>query len=111
MKWSSYVFCARGFQRDLHSFPTRRSSDLGPFYVAGRWGPQIVEAAEVDLRDPEQAAIFRASTQDRKSTRLNSSHLGISYAVFCSKKKNTTKKQSTEQPVTSYSTLGCTVVP
>src|SRR5205814_4503324 len=27
--------------------------------------------------------------QDRKSTRLNSSHLGISYAVFCLKKKNT----------------------
>src|SRR5262245_65008123 len=28
-------------------------------------------------------------TQDRKSTRLNSSHLGISYAVFCLKKKKT----------------------
>src|SRR5256885_10565282 len=29
-------------------------------------------------------------TRDRKSTRLNSSHLVISYAVFCLKKKNTT---------------------
>src|SRR5438045_6434443 len=29
---------------------------------------------------------------DRKSTRLNSSHLGISYAVFCLKKKKTKKK-------------------
>src|SRR5262245_65153256 len=28
--------------------------------------------------------------RDRKSTRLNSSHLGISYAVFCLKKKNMT---------------------
>src|SRR5258705_3342411 len=28
--------------------------------------------------------------RDRKSTRLNSSHLGISYAVFCLKKKNIT---------------------
>src|SRR5205814_10209659 len=28
-------------------------------------------------------------SQDRKSTRLNSSHLGISYAVFCLKKKRT----------------------
>src|SRR5947199_5994089 len=28
-----------------------------------------------------------ANTKDRKSTRLNSSHLGISYAVFCLKKK------------------------
>src|SRR5690625_6954761 len=30
--------------------------------------------------------------QDRKSTRLNSSHVAISYAVFCLKKKKTTKK-------------------
>src|SRR5262245_6439154 len=30
--------------------------------------------------------------RDRKSTRLNSSHLGISYAVFCLKKKKTTLK-------------------
>src|SRR5262245_54633781 len=30
------------------------------------------------------------AAEDRKSTRLNSSHLGISYAVFCLKKKNTT---------------------
>src|SRR2546426_8897073 len=31
-----------------------------------------------------------ATQQDRKSTRLNSSHLVISYAVFCLKKKNST---------------------
>jgi len=31
---------------------------------------------------------FRFAKADRKSTRLNSSHLGISYAVFCWKKKN-----------------------
>src|SRR3712207_7394769 len=31
----------------------------------------------------------RALVQDRKSTRLNSSHANISYAVFCLKKKNT----------------------
>src|SRR5436853_1539954 len=34
-------------------------------------------------------------TQDRKSTRLNSSHLGISYAVFCLKKKK--KKKHTKK--------------
>src|SRR5437899_10007683 len=34
-----------------------------------------------------------STAEDRKSTRLNSSHLGISYAVFClKKKKNTTYK-------------------
>src|SRR5690242_21354871 len=32
-----------------------------------------------------------ASTLDRKSTRLNSSHMSISYAVFCLKKKKTQK--------------------
>src|SRR5947199_6965156 len=36
--------------------------------------------------------------QDRKSTRLNSSHLGISYAVFCLKKKKK-KKRKTKQIV------------
>src|SRR5205814_4019557 len=37
----------------------------------------------------ENCAIFSLGIMpDRKSTRLNSSHLGISYAVFCLKKKN-----------------------
>src|SRR5256885_8304926 len=35
-----------------------------------------------------QAGLARPDHQDRKSTRLNSSHLVISYAVFCLKKKN-----------------------
>src|SRR2546426_2792634 len=35
-----------------------------------------------------------AGIQDRKSTRLNSSHLVISYAVFCLKKKNITKSNA-----------------
>src|SRR5205814_5168869 len=34
---------------------------------------------------------------DRKSTRLNSSHLGISYAVFCLKKKKKKKKKKNAQ--------------
>src|SRR5262245_64348718 len=35
----------------------------------------------------QYALMTEASGEDRKSTRLNSSHLGISYAVFCLKKK------------------------
>src|SRR5438045_9468959 len=49
-----------------------------------RRGPRAVGApypAGGQLRRPGSA------TRDRKSTRLNSSHLGISYAVFCLKKK------------------------
>src|SRR5947199_3920543 len=38
---------------------------------------------------------FGSGLGDRKSTRLNSSHLGISYAVFCLKKKK--KKKNTKQ--------------
>src|SRR5947199_571005 len=38
-------------------------------------------------RAPEHLGPFAVLEQDRKSTRLNSSHLGISYAVFCLKKK------------------------
>src|SRR5439155_17285924 len=36
-------------------------------------------------------ARYRAREADRKSTRLNSSHVAISYAVFCLKKKNGSK--------------------
>src|SRR5256885_4744196 len=35
-----------------------------------------------------KAAVTQSAERDRKSTRLNSSHLVISYAVFCLKKKN-----------------------
>src|SRR5438874_5247629 len=38
--------------------------------------------------------IIREKAKDRKSTRLNSSHVEISYAVFCLKKKKYTKKHS-----------------
>src|SRR5256885_7731261 len=42
-----------------------------------------------------EAARDRSEKSDRKSTRLNSSHLVISYAVFCLKKKNQSKQQTT----------------
>src|SRR3712207_8286210 len=38
-------------------------------------------------RDPSTSSEQRPDHQDRKSTRLNSSHANISYAVFCLKKK------------------------
>src|SRR3712207_8507847 len=37
---------------------------------------------------PDAAAVCRLGGEDRKSTRLNSSHANISYAVFCLKKQN-----------------------
>src|SRR5262245_63421775 len=56
---------------------------------------------------PDWRRAAAASRRDRKSTRLNSSHLGISYAVFCLKKKKKrkadqqNKKQKTAAQVSS----------
>src|SRR3712207_8130758 len=48
---------------------------------------RLRELAEDELDRPLRRAI-----EDRKSTRLNSSHANISYAVFCLKKKNNNHK-------------------
>src|SRR5207248_8445076 len=95
----------------LHPFPTRRSSDLRAQrrhdvarpgkradakleMVAGR----VSRSGELDCDQwhgsaatkwPDEAAGCRCAgfrSEDRKSTRLNSSHRTISYAVFCLKK-------------------------
>src|SRR5690606_40003656 len=97
--------------RYLHSFPTRRSSDLVggiagvsvvvlavlslgsslfPKYM--KWSPANAQSQASDYlltgvwQDSLTLMIF--TSLDRKSTRLNSSHVKISYAVFCLKKKD-----------------------
>src|SRR3712207_7850528 len=50
--------------------------------------------SEVHLVDRHRALERLAVPADRKSTRLNSSHANISYAVFCLKKKKRSKTQS-----------------
>src|SRR5947208_10127630 len=50
--------------------------------------PQLVDAVLVDEDLDAGAGAVLAQPLDRKSTRLNSSHQIISYAVFCLKKKN-----------------------
>src|SRR5206468_7010374 len=85
----SFFFHCSGDHRDLHSFPTRRSSDLStnpPATPACRWRGPGGPGAAPPGRDPAHRR------EDRKSTRLNSSHDQISYAVFCLKKKKKTKK-------------------
>src|SRR5947209_10632253 len=49
-------------------------------------GPLLLAGGQVE-RDYGTPAIVLATGKDRKSTRLNSSHANISYAVFCLKKK------------------------
>src|SRR5205814_2857094 len=48
-------------------------------------GPDFARWTVIDATGAADTVVIRI--QDRKSTRLNSSHLGISYAVFCLKKK------------------------
>src|SRR3712207_8111544 len=53
-------------------------------------GEQVAVAdVEEEVRGPGVVAVLDQLGQDRKSTRLNSSHANISYAVFCLKKKKT----------------------
>src|SRR5207249_12316580 len=69
---------------DLHSFPTRRSSDLASvnFVTSSRTRDDAAPCPPCTARNA-----FAMAKADRKSTRLNSSHVSISYAVFCLKKK------------------------
>src|SRR5690606_39983434 len=101
--------CSYGAHRGLLSFPTRRSSDLHSPPVPGersKWsqspsrtpsrsamesgriasraGLPVTRSRRQMLAEAENAV---TSPPDRKSTRLNSSHVKISYAVFCVKKK------------------------
>src|SRR5205814_4803161 len=92
--------------RLLPPFPTRRSSDLlarasdpdrrpVPRRRRGRCDPARDRRAPGDALGPTGDRRESRRRVDRKSTRLNSSHLGISYAVFCLKKKKpTVEKQA-----------------
>src|SRR3712207_8637568 len=53
----------------------------------GRDGPHVGEEPEAFAHGDVEALVAAALGGDRKSTRLNSSHANISYAVFCLKKK------------------------
>src|SRR5258705_4566639 len=55
-------------------------------HAAGSWNTQTRAGTISRTRG---IRLVRQRSRDRKSTRLNSSHLGISYAVFCLKKKKT----------------------
>src|SRR5437773_9319989 len=84
--------CSRD-HRDLHSFPTRRSSDLESEVLETRDGGHRI--VRVQRREHEVSCHRGLHTnEDRKSTRLNSSHITISYAVFCLKKKKNSRYPS-----------------
>src|SRR3712207_7228608 len=81
-------------------FRSKRGADRGPPRLGAltspgriRDGPRRLEhagrtASVPIVRRVSRAAKAQPPPEDRKSTRLNSSHANISYAVFCLKKKN-----------------------
>src|SRR5438552_11058572 len=90
MRWSvrssifiSWVWNCAG-RPAIHSFPTRRSSDLPDrvLRISAKTGEGVEHVLDALSR-----------LRDRKSTRLNSSHQIISYAVFCLKKKKKAPKR------------------
>src|SRR5690606_40223684 len=106
---SVFLYYSQRNDHNLISCPTRRSSDLA---VVDRFGPAVLDGDRLDraalgkiiFGDPQARRDLESIThplirrraeeleraapaEDRKSTRLNSSHVKISYAVFCLKKK------------------------
>src|SRR5690554_7196985 len=92
-------------------FPTRRSSDLAKGWIQeaakrmllNNLDPEVAEKPEELIvyggrgkaaRNWQALSLIVETLEDRKSTRLNSSHVRISYAVFCLKKKKKAQHSS-----------------
>src|SRR5205814_7824938 len=105
------LFCFFFFFFSIFRHPPR--STLFPYttlFRSARWQDRGRRSApHRDRRARRPARVHppqrRSTRTDRKSTRLNSSHLGISYAVFCLKKKTkTTTTNTTCKSQTQYHT-------
>src|SRR5438309_8479143 len=81
----------------LFPYTTLFRSDPGTDAILLVSKPPAEEVARALLGTPRSAR----ATSDRKSTRLNSSHSSISYAVFCLKKKNNNQYTRQHQPFIS----------
>src|SRR5947209_13009932 len=88
----AFLWSRGGPRRSPHSSPTRRSSDLAG--LGG--GARLLDRARGERVGVDLAE--RRAPRDRKSTRLNSSHANISYAVFCLKKKTHAPRQGLPDP-------------
>src|SRR5690625_6727167 len=87
-----FLMLSSPLKSTLFPYTTLFRSKLG-FHVtvymssdAKQWKKDLLREKGVLVK--EFAGDFSVAIKDRKSTRLNSSHVAISYAVFCLKKKN-----------------------
>src|SRR5207249_7892362 len=79
----------RNFQASLVQAPSRKL--LADFFEKGTEHGGCAASDDDDVGLQQIHDVAKPDGEDRKSTRLNSSHVSISYAVFCLKKK---KKQN-----------------
>src|SRR5262245_63011349 len=78
---------ARKFYTDVLGMTVYREDDRQVFLHAGQQGVALFQKqGDGPLKTGNDLNHLALNVADRKSTRLNSSHLGISYAVFCLKK-------------------------
>src|SRR3712207_7623698 len=80
------------FGQDIFETAERTSGVTDPAYLEDRrFATETARRVVADtLRELDLDAFVAPANGDRKSTRLNSSHANISYAVFCLKKKKKT---------------------
>src|SRR5438309_5886078 len=79
--------------------PRPPTSTLFPYTTLFRSGASLGEQQEDGSFDASVAVRFGPVKVDRKSTRLNSSHSSISYAVFCLKKKKPAKAPAQQRSI------------
>src|SRR3989442_4821953 len=90
-----YTTLFRSHEVDRLPSTTARGND-----ALGRSGARPCRRQRAD-EDAQQSGPPGGTGVDRKSTRLNSSHVRISYAVFCLKKKKKQYRNTTRRPPTS----------
>src|ERR1035441_10982536 len=90
---SGVVVRRRGRQEIAQLAALYRKSGMGQSEFCRSHGMALGTLARHLKRQSGEQRLSANTKSDRKSTRLNSSHLGISYAVFCLKKKRNNKQQ------------------
>src|SRR5436189_3013399 len=86
-----YTTLFRSWYRKRIRIPPRFQGKFILFRGIADRGAVFLDGREAGRSEPYEDPLLNGTRQDRKSTRLNSSHRCISYAVFCLKKKKKNK--------------------
>src|SRR5438874_10579283 len=89
-----YTTLFRSASSRIHSLSTKVSKvEQSKSIQISKMTSAIQNARNAPIQFQKVEKKFKTNASDRKSTRLNSSHVEISYAVFCLKKKKKKKKK------------------